>query len=47
VPIRSIAELHVQHYREVMLCQRVIDGITVQADRVRWCRGRHRALDDG
>jgi uncharacterized membrane protein len=31
--VRSIAELHVQHYREATLYQRIIDGITAQVGR--------------
>ncbi len=31
--VRSIAELHVQHYRDASLYQRIIDGITAQVGR--------------
>jgi len=31
--VRSIAELHVQHYRETSLYQRIIDGVTAQVGR--------------
>ncbi len=31
--VRSIAELHVQHYREASLYQRIIDGLTAQVGR--------------
>jgi uncharacterized membrane protein len=31
--VRSIAELHVQHYRETSLYQRIIDGLTAQVGR--------------